>query len=210
MERQCDREAAPGKSAAASTARGFCPAAASHDWSRRVHRRACMQLTRQQRIEISLSSPTASPPIAEVILSRAQLAHSRLSWTQRLARNARPATAGQVTIRHDARSSRLCSLTRVGDGLMLSCHPMASFFSDQQAAPSGASCSLFPLCCRFCSLSRRVGCIFRLPRPVLPHFRLPITGALFYNLVAYPVGSTGVVFCALLSAHISTLPIFLL
>jgi hypothetical protein len=69
------------------------------DWSRRVHRRACMQLTRQQRIEISLSPPTASPPIADVILSRAQRAHSRLSWAQRLARNARPATAGQVTVR---------------------------------------------------------------------------------------------------------------
>ena len=70
------------------------------DWSRRVHRRACIQLVRQQRIEVSLSPPAiARSPTAEVILSRAQRAHSRLSWTERLARNARPAAAGQVTIK---------------------------------------------------------------------------------------------------------------
>lgn len=36
---------------------------------------------------------------ADVILSRAQRAHSRLSWAERLARNARDSTAGQVTIK---------------------------------------------------------------------------------------------------------------
>jgi hypothetical protein len=70
-----------------------------HDWSRREHRHACMQLVRQQRLEMSLSPPAAaSPPTAEVFLSRAQRAHSRLSWQERLARNARPPTAGPVTI----------------------------------------------------------------------------------------------------------------
>lgn len=70
------------------------------DWKRRVHRRACMQLVRQQRIEDSLSPPaTASPPTTDGILSHAERAHSRLSWAERLARNARPATTGQVTIR---------------------------------------------------------------------------------------------------------------
>ena len=69
------------------------------DWSRRDHRRACMQLVRQQRIEVSLSPPVASPPAMDVIFSRAQRAHSRLSWDERLARNTRPATAGQVTIK---------------------------------------------------------------------------------------------------------------
>src|SRR5437016_8717626 len=62
------------------------------DWSRREHRRACMQLVRQQRIEVSLSPPGTSPPTTDVILSRAQRAHSRLSWAERLARNARPPT----------------------------------------------------------------------------------------------------------------------
>jgi hypothetical protein len=70
------------------------------DWSRREHRRACLQLVRHQRIEVNLSLPAAaSPGTADVILSRAQRAHSRLSWAERLARNARPPTAGRVTIK---------------------------------------------------------------------------------------------------------------
>ncbi|MHB8600970.1 MAG: transposase family protein [Ktedonobacteraceae bacterium] len=70
------------------------------DWSRKEHRRACMQLVRHQCLEIRLSPPTAtSPPTAEVILSRAQRAHSRLCWPERLARNARTPTAGPVTIK---------------------------------------------------------------------------------------------------------------
>jgi hypothetical protein len=69
------------------------------DWSRRAHRRACLQLVRHQRLEVSLSPPAASPPTADVILSRAQRAHARLSWAERLARNAHAPTAGQVTIR---------------------------------------------------------------------------------------------------------------
>ena len=74
--------------------------AASRDWSRREHRRACMRLVRHQRIEVSLPPlAAASPRKAEVILSRAQRAHSRLSWAERLARNARVPTASQVTIR---------------------------------------------------------------------------------------------------------------
>src|SRR6266581_7166298 len=70
------------------------------DWSRREQRRACMRLVRQQRIEVSLSPPSAaSAPHADAILSRAQRAHSRLSWEERLARNARPLTTGHVTIK---------------------------------------------------------------------------------------------------------------
>jgi hypothetical protein len=70
------------------------------DWSRREHRRACLQLVRHQRIEVSLLPPAAaSPGKAEVILSRPQRAHYRLSWQERLARNAHVSTAGQVTIR---------------------------------------------------------------------------------------------------------------
>ena len=70
------------------------------DWSRRVHRRACMQLVRHQRLEMSLSPPAAaSPPSADVILSRAQRARYRLCWQERLARNARVSTAGPITIR---------------------------------------------------------------------------------------------------------------
>jgi hypothetical protein len=70
------------------------------DWSRRVHRRACLQLVRHQRIEVSLLPPAAaSSSKANMILSRPQRAHYRLSWQERLARNARVSTSGQVTIR---------------------------------------------------------------------------------------------------------------
>jgi hypothetical protein len=72
------------------------------DWSRRAHRRACIQLVRDQHIEISIAADplyqsisTASP----VILSRAQRAHVRLSWAERLTRNARAPSKGQVSIK---------------------------------------------------------------------------------------------------------------
>ena len=83
------------------------------DWSRREHRRACMQLVRHQRIEVSLLPPAAaSPRKAEVILSRAQRAHSRLSWAERFARNARVPTASQVTIRLFPSARNRCPLSR--------------------------------------------------------------------------------------------------
>ena len=71
------------------------------DWSRREHRRACMQLVRHQRIEVRLAPPppTASSTSADVILSRAQRAHTRFSWETRLDRNARRDSSGQVTFK---------------------------------------------------------------------------------------------------------------
>jgi len=70
------------------------------DWSRRAHRRACMQLVRHQRVEVILPpahhpQQVSSPPI----LSRAQRAHARLSWAERLARNARAPTQRVVRIK---------------------------------------------------------------------------------------------------------------
>jgi hypothetical protein len=118
MEWQRYREASPGECAAASAPDGSRTVAATRDWSRREHRRAWMQLVRHQRVEVSLSPPAAaSPGTADVILSRAQRAHSRLSWEERLARNARPPTAGHVTIKQIAHPSNLCCLAQVGDGL---------------------------------------------------------------------------------------------
>jgi hypothetical protein len=70
------------------------------DWSRREHRRACMQLVRHQRVEVNLPPPSAaSPGPAEVILSRAQRAHARLSWEERRARNVRKKAGGQIVIK---------------------------------------------------------------------------------------------------------------
>jgi hypothetical protein len=69
------------------------------DWSRRQHRRACMGLLRHQRVEVTFPQTTlAEPQDPEVILSRAQRAHYRLSWHERLARNAYVPTVGQITI----------------------------------------------------------------------------------------------------------------
>lgn len=57
-------------------------------------------MVRHQRLEVSLSPPVAvSPGSGEVILSRSQRVHARLSWQERLARNARVSTAGHVTIK---------------------------------------------------------------------------------------------------------------
>jgi hypothetical protein len=68
------------------------------DWTRREHRRACIQLVRHQRLDVRLLPSAASPPTTDAILSRAQRAHSRLSWAERLARNAHTETSGQVAI----------------------------------------------------------------------------------------------------------------
>jgi hypothetical protein len=69
------------------------------DWNRRFHRRACMQLLRGQRLEVQMEPPLpANPDVSPSPLSRAQRAHYRLSWHERLARNVRAPTAGRVTI----------------------------------------------------------------------------------------------------------------
>jgi hypothetical protein len=69
------------------------------DWSRREHRRTCMQLVRHQRVEVQVEQGlSASPDLAPVPLSRAQRAHYRLDFQERLARNACVLTASRVTI----------------------------------------------------------------------------------------------------------------
>ena len=72
------------------------------DWSRREHRRACLQLVRDQHLEVRNASdqPSQSRSVpSPAILSRAQRAHFRLSWAERLTRNARAPTEGQVNIK---------------------------------------------------------------------------------------------------------------
>ena len=70
------------------------------DWSRRRHRRACMQLLRHQRVEVRIEPGlSAVPTLPPAPLSRAQRAHYRLPFQERLARNTRVSTAGQVIIR---------------------------------------------------------------------------------------------------------------
>jgi hypothetical protein len=70
------------------------------DWSRRLHRRVCIQLLRHQRVEVQMDQAcSARPDVSPSPLSRAQRAHYRLSWPERLARNARAPTEGPVRIK---------------------------------------------------------------------------------------------------------------
>ena len=66
------------------------------DWHRRHQRQACLRLHRQRldiQSEPGLPPPTISPPT----ISRTQRAHSRLSWDERLARNARTDQAERIS-----------------------------------------------------------------------------------------------------------------
>jgi hypothetical protein len=59
-----------------------------------------MKLLRHQRVDVELAETAAlapSPPIR--LISRAERARWRLSWAERLARNARPKTAPDVSIK---------------------------------------------------------------------------------------------------------------
>jgi hypothetical protein len=70
------------------------------DWSRTAHRRACIQLVRHQHMHMEEAAvPHVRPSASSAVLSRAQRAHYRLSWHERLARNARADTAGQLTLK---------------------------------------------------------------------------------------------------------------
>ncbi len=69
------------------------------DWSRRVHRRACIQLLHHQRVEVEVQARDAPCAVIPTSLSRAERAHARLAWAQRLARNVRSRVEGQVMIK---------------------------------------------------------------------------------------------------------------
>jgi hypothetical protein len=81
------------------------PPPASHplvwgDWPRCFHRRAVVKLLRHQRIDVELAEtapPAQSQPTR--LISRAKRAHWRLSWAERLARNARRSAAPEVSVR---------------------------------------------------------------------------------------------------------------
>jgi hypothetical protein len=70
------------------------------DWSRRKPRRECMQLVRDQRVDVQLEQALqAQPETHAPLLTRIQRAHSRLSWKERLARNVLAPGASQITIK---------------------------------------------------------------------------------------------------------------
>ena len=68
------------------------------DWHRRHQRHACLRLHRQHlevQVEPALKSTSAS---SSPMLSRAERAHYRLSWDERLARNVRTEAADRITL----------------------------------------------------------------------------------------------------------------
>lgn len=67
------------------------------DWSRCQPRRAWIQWQRSHLVTVN-APPVSSPPSTPSLLSRAERAHWRLSWEQRLVRNARSSTAPPVEI----------------------------------------------------------------------------------------------------------------
>jgi hypothetical protein len=71
------------------------------DWPRCQLRRRWITLIRSQAVSLTrAATPTADHTVATQppILTRAERAHWRLPWEQRLARNARPATAPPLTL----------------------------------------------------------------------------------------------------------------
>jgi len=69
------------------------------DWPRCSHRREVVKLLANQRVDVRVAgtSPPAQPPSARPF-TRTQRAHYRLSWTQRLARNATPQASPSLSI----------------------------------------------------------------------------------------------------------------
>lgn len=68
------------------------------DGSRRQTRRRWMQWLRGQRVEVVLASSPERPVCAPLPVPRSPIAHWRLSWTLRLARNACLPAASHITI----------------------------------------------------------------------------------------------------------------
>jgi hypothetical protein len=71
------------------------------DWPRCGIRRTWLKVVRSQMISLespSQMSPSRATALTEKILTRAEHAHWRLSWDQRLARNTRPADAPRLVV----------------------------------------------------------------------------------------------------------------
>src|SRR5581483_12093780 len=68
-------------------------------WPRRRIRRGWLKVVRSQTVCLeSFSQPSPATTSSENVLTRALRAHWRLSWEQRLARNARPSNAPGLSV----------------------------------------------------------------------------------------------------------------
>ena len=70
------------------------------DWPRCQIRRHWLNVLRSETVVVMKASPTEEPPLvtSEPVMTRTQRAHWRLSWNERLTRNARPPTLPALTI----------------------------------------------------------------------------------------------------------------
>jgi hypothetical protein len=149
------------------------------DWSRRHHRRACIQLVRHQCVEVEVGPPTsASLAVTPAPLSRAQRAHSRLIWGRAAGSQcASPhGWAGDnptVRHRHPALPSR--SVWRQLNTVLIAVGFLLlgqACFSEWSLTASFPGCSsLLSLFCLFCSPSCCFCHLSRAGRPVLSDFR---------------------------------------
>jgi len=72
-----------------------------HDWPRCRIRRRWMYVVRSETVMVArevIPIPDRAQGLDEPVITRAQRAHWRFSWQQRLARNARPSTAPPLTL----------------------------------------------------------------------------------------------------------------
>jgi hypothetical protein len=91
-----------------SSAHAVAPAGAPRapvlwkDWPRCAIRRKWLKVVRSETVSLteSFTTPTHSsaPMSSEAVLTRAERAHWRLSWEQRLARNARPSNTSRLFV----------------------------------------------------------------------------------------------------------------
>jgi hypothetical protein len=115
------------------------------DWSRRQHRRGCMQLLRHQRVEVRVEHGLpAVPTLPPAPLSRAQRAHYRLTFQERLARNARVSTTGPVTVKLFGVPEGFAALLGLAAVEPCSHNCYVPFLPDKPASPRGIMLLPFP------------------------------------------------------------------
>ena len=71
------------------------------DWPRCQIRRSWLKVVRSETVVVAMGDPPQPVPMTdttEQVITRSQRAHWRLSWQERLARNARPCTAPPLTL----------------------------------------------------------------------------------------------------------------
>jgi hypothetical protein len=154
------------------------------DWSRRYHRRACIQLLRHQCVEVEVGPPTsASLAVKPVPLSRAQRAHYRHTFSRTAGSQCAPLNGWSGDDQTVRRPRRLCHLARLGDGLNLASVASVSSLLGQACFSEWDLMTSFPgffslplIFCPFRSLSLCFCYLLQAQRPVLHGFRSPDRG----------------------------------